>query len=127
MPRWDFNLTVVNEMDRDLKLITESISWGDFASHKYTIAKGESTKYTLYSPGGAAYGYQFNLVFQDVLPKEGDKHYGTLTVDVDVPLTKDNKSSIQTTGLLETSGWDGKLPAAGHDFSKTLSVSKKRI
>jgi hypothetical protein len=127
MAQWDFNLTVVNDTDRALKLTRRSIPWGKITCPQEVIGKGESVTYNLYSPNGAAHGYEFNLVFQDVLPGAEDKHYGTLTVDVDVPLSKSNRSSIQTTGLFETSGWNGDLPASGHDFSRTLSVSKKRI
>ncbi|MDR1013648.1 MAG: hypothetical protein LBL86_01525 [Coriobacteriales bacterium] len=126
MPRWDFNLTVTNETDRSLELISKSVAWGDISSPQASIAKGKNATYNIYVPGGIAHGYEFTLVFQDAAP-EGGEHYGTLTVYVDVPLTKDNHSSIQATGLLETSGWDGSLPKSGHDFAKTLVVSKKRI
>jgi hypothetical protein len=109
-----------------LELVRRSIPWGKITCPQVRIGKGGNATYNLYSPVGAAYRYEFNLVFQDVAPT-GSAHYGTLTVDVDIPLSKSNHSSIKTTGLLETSGWDRNLPASGHDFSRTLTVSKKRI
>jgi hypothetical protein len=126
MPRWDFNLTVVNETDRSLELISRFIPWGDITCPQTLIGKGKSATYNIYVLGGIAHGYEFTLDFQDVAP-EGGEHYGTLTVYVDVPLSKSNHSNTQTTGLLETSGWNGSLPKSGHDFARTLTVSKKRI
>jgi hypothetical protein len=70
MPQWDFNLTVFNETDRDLEMIEKSIPWGKITYPQVRIEKGGNATYNLYSPAGAAYGYEFKLVFQDVAPRE---------------------------------------------------------
>jgi hypothetical protein len=123
MPRWDFNLTVVNETDRSLELISQSVPWGNITRPQTLIEKGKGATYNIYVPGGKAHGYEFTLKFQDVTP-EGAEPYGELTVYVDVPLSKRNSSSIEVPDGLETCGWDGSLPGSGHDFSRTLTVRR---
>jgi hypothetical protein len=131
MPRWDFSLTVVNETDRDLRVISKSQPWGKEETAPALVKAGSTANYKFYQAGGVAAGYEFTLVFQDVLPSNQDAssegHYGTVTIKVDVPLSKDNHASVESTGILETSDWDGRLPLSGHDFAKTLVIAKKAL
>lgn len=122
MGRWDFDLTIVNNTDRALKLIDKTVPWGTTGKAPEKIAVNESAKYNIYSPSGAAHGYEFTMAFRDEVP-DGEKSYGTVNIYVDVPLSKDNHSKITTTGIVNISGWDGKLPERGHNFARTLEIS----
>ncbi len=127
MPRWDFNLIVSNETDRELKLVEYDIPWGKKGQIPNTVKANTVEKFNIYQAAGVAAGYEFNLAFQDVCVQAGQTHYGTVSIHVDVPLSKSNSASLSTTGILNASGWNGSLPKSGHDFSKTLIITKKNV
>lgn len=127
MAQWDFKLTIVNNTDREIRLVDKQVFWGKYrAPSSEDIPPSGSQTYHFYSPTGQANGYQFSMTLIDD-PPAGQSRYGTLTLEVDVPLSKDNKSSLSSTGILHFSGWDGTLPKRGHDFSRTIEISCPRL
>ncbi|WP_087064306.1 hypothetical protein [Intestinibacillus massiliensis] len=127
MPKWTYQLTVFNQLDRTLHLDNANIAWGgkDSGSDNFPddIEPGKTAKYFVHSPAGTATGIEFYLTFSDT-PPSGSTRYGTLRVSVDMPYWKHkNTSSCDTTGLLQATGFQ-KIPDGNHDFSTSVTISR---
>lgn len=125
MPKWTYYLTVVNELDRPLELISENLAWGrkerKEGNFPRIIAPGTNAEYRVYSPSGTSTGIEFYLTFRDKVPA-GEHSYGTVQVSVDMPYWKHaNTSSCHTTGTLGQNGFT-QVPHGAHDFSTSFVV-----
>lgn len=126
MQKWTYYLTVVNELDRPLELISENLAWGrkekDRDNFPRIINPGTSAEYRVFSPAGTSTGIEFYLSFRDKAPA-GEHSYGTVKVEVDMPYWKHrNTSSCRTTGTLTQNGFT-QVPNGVHDFSTSFVVS----
>lgn len=127
MPKWTYQLTVYNQLDRTLHLDNNNIAWGkkDGCTGNFPadIKAGETGKFFVYSSAGTSTGIEFYLTLSDTAPSGGTK-YGTMSVSVDIPYWKHaNTSSCETTGLLAATGFQ-KIPDGNHDFSTSVTVSR---
>lgn len=124
MPKWTYSITIVNNMDRPLELISSSIAWGKKAKAFPTeIAAGEHGEFSVYAKAGTSTGIEFYFTMGDKVEKKGDPHYGNFSFSVDMPYWKHaNKSSFDCTGILTQSGFK-KIPDGAHDFAITATVS----
>ncbi len=124
MPRWTYKITVVNNLDRALELVSSSIPWGkrekDFPQ---TINAGEVGVFSVYSPAGTPSGIEFYFSMRDKVNVKGEAHYGSFSFSLDMPYWKhENKSSFECTGILTQNGFQ-KIPDGNHDFSTTVAIS----
>lgn len=127
MPKWEYKITVVNRLDRDLKLISKKIAWGHEVTFPETITKGMIGDYEVHAPAGTMTGIEFYFTLQDVAPTATDAQYGLIEVKVDMPYwKKKNTSSCTATGILEAANFS-QVPDGAHDFSTTITVSKKQF
>lgn len=124
MPRWTYSLTIINNTDHALELVSSSVPWGykDKPFPK-TINAGESGDFCVYSPAGVAYGLEFYFSMRDKPQNPEDPFYGSFSFSVDMPYWKHaNKSSLDCTGMLTQSGFQ-KVPDGAHDFATTATIS----
>lgn len=124
MPKWTYSITIVNNTDRALELISSSVPWGICAkAFPKEIASGAYGEFSVYSPAGTPSGIEFYFTMRDKVEKVGDPHYGTFAFSVDIPYWKHaNKSSFDCTGIFSQTGFQ-KIPDGAHDFATTATVS----
>lgn len=122
--KWTYKLLIENTLDRDLILINKTCPYGKLKCADEEIpANGGRGTVEIISPAGAPYGLQISVTY-------GDKHnkdeisYGTFTVNIEVPLIEDNKSSCETTGIIMVDGFN-ELPKRGHDFQQSVTITSK--
>lgn len=123
MPKWTYSITIVNNTDRPLELISSSIPWGkkdgDFPEE---IAVGECGEFSVHAPAGTSTGIEMYFSMRDIVPQKGEASYGTVSFSLDMPYWKHkNTSKINCTGVLKLSGFQ-EIPDGAHDFSTTVQV-----
>lgn len=122
MPKWEYRLTVINNTDRDLELVSFSIPWGRKDNIPSSISAGGSGEFRAHAPAGTATGLEFYLTMRDKV-QGNQKSYGDFSVAVDIPYWKHaNKSSIECHGILTQTGFK-EIPNGAHDFATTTSIS----
>ena len=95
MPKWTYSITIVNNMDRPLELISSSIAWGKKAKAFPTeIAAGEHGEFSVYAKAGTSTGIEFYFTMGDKVEKKGDPHYGNFSFSVDMPYWKQDRKSV---------------------------------
>lgn len=121
MAKWTIAITVINTLDRTLKVTNCSSEWGKWGSRHDSIAPNSSAKFEIYSPSGMAYGPELFLTLSDV-PPAGEQPYGTVNVHVDIPYSKANKLEISTGGVLGVSGQKGLAAHGETNYISDLLV-----
>lgn len=122
MPKWEYRLTVINNTDRDLELVSFDIPWGRKDNIPQSISAGGTGEFKAHAPAGTATGLEFYFTMRDKAP-ENQSHYGDFSVAVDIPYWKHaNKGSIECHGILKQEGFE-KTPDGAHDFATTTTIS----
>ncbi|MCI8404679.1 MAG: hypothetical protein HFE49_07225 [Clostridia bacterium] len=124
MPSWTYSITIINNTDRTLELVSSSVPWGnkekDFPK---TINAGATGEFSVYSPAGAPWGLEFYFTMRDKPNSSEECNYGSFSFSVDMPYWKyENRSSLTCTGILTQSGFQ-KIPDGSHDFATTATIS----
>ena len=124
MPKWTYSITIVNNMDRALELVSSSVPWGKCGKgFPKEIAAGDTGEFNVYSSAGKSSGIEFYFSMRDKVEKAGKPHYGGFSFSVDIPYWKHaNKSSFNCTGIVTQTGFE-KIPNGAHDFATTATVS----
>ena len=124
MPTWTYNITIMNDTDHKLKLVSSSIPWGKkSAEFPKIINPGESGDFSVYSPAGVPTGIEFYFTMKDIPNKPGEPNYGSFSFSLDMPFWKhENKSSLDCTGMLIQDGFK-KIPDGAHDFATAATIS----
>ena len=124
MPTWTYNITIMNNTDHKLKLVSSSIPWGKkSAEFPKIINPGESGDFSVYSPAGVPTGIEFYFTMRDVPNKPEEPSYGSFSFSLDMPFWKhENKSSLDCTGMLIQDGFK-KIPDGAHDFATAATIS----
>lgn len=122
MPKWEYSLTVINNTDRELDLVSFNIPWGHKDNIPQSIAAGETGEFKAHAPAGTMTGLEFYFVMRDKAP-DNQPHYGDFKVSVDIPYWKKaNKSSIECHGILTQTGFE-KIPDGAHDYAASTTIS----
>lgn len=127
---WTFYLNVTNATDRDLVVKGSHLNWGywyrDDVDNRgpAIIPKGQSIQaFGIRAARGTATGYEGSCTWGDDAPL-GEKSYGTVSLYIDVPYSKSNKSRCTGSGGLFVHGWEG-LPGSGHNFVRSITIATK--
>lgn len=122
MPSWTYTISIVNNSDRALELVSSSIPWGktvkDFPKK---IEPKKSGEFSVYSPAAEPTGIEFYFSLRDVVP-EGKDPYGIINFSLDMPYWKhSNSSALTCTGAFKQEGFV-KIPDGAHDFATCATV-----
>lgn len=127
MAKWTYMITIANRLDRDLEVISKSVPWGQIKSFPDTISKEKTGCFEVDSGAGTMTGIEFYVTLQDKLPDNTCTHYGLLEIKVDIPYWKSkNTTSCVGTGLIYVDNFSS-IPNGAHDYSTTVTISKKTI
>lgn len=121
---WTFRLNITNGTDRELTVSDPLLQWGwwytnnTYDTKPVSIAPGK----TVYALGvcasnGTWTGYECSCTWLD---KSGDS-YGAITINIDVPFSANNDSSLDTSGVYKFDGWSD-LPKRGHNFTRSVTI-----
>lgn len=124
MPKWTYKISIDNQLDRALELVTSSVPWGKCErAFPKIINPGEIGEFSVYSPAGVPSGIEFYFTMRDKVNVKGEPSYGSFSFSVDVPYWKHkNKSSFKCTGILTQTGFQ-EIPDGNHDFSTAVTIS----
>lgn len=124
MAKWTYLLTIINDTDRTLELVSSSIPWGKCdGKFPETIPAGGHGDFKVYSPAGKPTGLEFYFTMRDKPNTEQESRYGSFSVSVDVPYWQhNNKSSFTCNGILTQSGFK-EIPNGAHDFATTATIT----
>lgn len=124
MPKWTYKISINNQLDRPLELVTSSVPWGKCEkAFPKIINPGAIGEFSVYSPAGVPSGIEFYFTMRDKVNVKGEPSYGSFSFSVDVPYWKHaNKSSFECTGILTQTGFQ-KIPDGNHDFSTAVTIS----
>lgn len=124
MPKWTYKISINNQLDRALELVTSSVPWGKCEKEfPKIINAGEVGEFSVYSPAGVPSGIEFYFTMRDKVNGHGEPSYGSFSFSVDVPYWKhENKSRLECTGILTQAGFQ-KIPDGNHDFSTMATIS----
>lgn len=124
---WEYNLNIINKTDRDIEVMSSELISGYWMTNDIEDKKpvkikahSESEALTIKAHFGPN-GYEFKCTWKDTTTT-GQKSYGTISLEINVPYTVDNYSKCTTSGAFIVSGWS-ELPASGHNFIQTMVVS----
>lgn len=123
MPKWTYQLTIINHLDRALELVSSSIPWGRKQSaFPGTIEAGGNGVFSVYAPAGTMTGIEFYFTMSDKCP-QGEPSYGSFSVSVDMPYWKHaNTGKITCTDLITQKGFED-VPDGAHDYATTATIS----
>lgn len=123
MPSWTYSITIVNNTDRELELVSSSIPWGEKENEfPKKIEKGQTGTFKVISPAARPYGIEFYFSLKDVVTA-GQKPYGLINFYLDMPYWKhNNTNSLECKGSFKEVGFT-PVPNGAHDFSTTTSIS----
>ncbi len=124
MPKWKYKISINNQLDRELELVTASVPWGKCEkAFPKIINTGEVGEFSVYSPAGVPSGIEFYFTMRDKVSKKGEPAYGSFSFSVDIPYWKHkNTSSFKCTGVLTKTGFQ-EIPDGNHDFSTVVTIS----
>ena len=72
MPKWTYSITIVNNMDRALELVSSSVPWGKCGKgFPKEIAAGDTGEFNVYSSAGKSSGIEFYFSMRDKVEKAG--------------------------------------------------------
>ena len=124
---WSLRLNITNGTDRPLTVSGPELRWGWW----YTNNK-DNTEPVSIPPGKTVYalgirassgtwtGYECACSWIDATTDK--ESYGAISVEIDVPFTADNASSIHVSGVYQQSGWTD-LPKRGHNFTRNMTIT----
>ena len=121
---WKFKLFVNNTTGKTLKVSSCNLNWGYWDLNDkenrapIAIEPGSREVLGIKAARGTWTGYQCSCVWSDD-SKEGN--IGSLALIIDVPFSKKNKSSLESSGLLKIDNWI-PLPESGHAFVRTIDL-----
>lgn len=123
MPKWTCSVTIVNETDGTLELISSELPWGKKDGiFPERIGPGESGKFSVYTPNAISSGIEMSFTMRDVAPGSDRSSYGMITFSVDIPYWKhENSSSFKCTGSLRAEGFVPVSDGA-HNYSTTVQI-----
>ena len=106
-------MTISNQTGETLVAHNEERNWGIW----YLGGKAGETKevFGIRASKGTATGYQGQCTWIGAS--------GSLTLSIEVPYSKDNKSSLKVSGMYNVDGWN-ELPPRGHHFDHLLTITK---
>ena len=125
---WKFFLTITNNTDRNLEVVSSSAEWGHW--YRNGIDNTEPCSInpgaTLQAVGvrastGTWTGYECHVQWKDVAPS-GQPNYGNISLTVDVPFVGMNQSDLAIAGMLWGSGWT-PIGTSGSDFVRSVAVN----
>lgn len=124
MPKWTYSITIINNTDRELELVSSSVPWGyKEKAFPRTIGVHEKGEFKVYSPAGAPYGLEFYFSLRDKPKTSEEGMYGSISFSVDMPYWQhENHSDLICTGMLKQDGFQ-KVPDGNHDFATTATIS----
>ncbi len=130
---WIFTFIINNHTPYRLSVLTSHIAWGTWylanSDGRGPIAiepNKNGPALAIRAASGTATGYECACTWQFASPPgmaEDSVPQGTFSLVIDVPYTKDNKSSIRTSGFLRAGNWEN-LPPRGHHFTRTVDISE---
>lgn len=122
---WKCSFVIRNALDRPLKLTDSKISYGDVTERFTSILPGETKKFTVESGSFKPYGVEYYITLADEAGS-GETPYGTIKLGADIPTAKStNKGTLEVSGNLQCTGWTGSIGKSLHDFTGSVTVSKK--
>lgn len=115
-------MTISNQTGETLVAHNEERNWGIWylggkdKSAPVSINAGETKEvFGILASKGTATGYQGQCTWIGAS--------GSLTLSIEVPYSKDNKSSLKVSGMYNVDGWN-ELPPRGHHFDHLLTITK---
>ena len=119
---WTYHMVIYNFTDETLNVDNFEKSWGIWYlnghddSKPISIGPNECKEvFGIRASKGTATGYQGCCTWVG--------KSGSIYISIEVPYSKDNKSSFKTTGMYDVEGWHD-LPKRGHHFDHTLVIEK---
>lgn len=123
MPGWTYSISIVNNTDRTLELISSSIPWGKKAKEfPDKIEPRRSGEFSVYSPAEKPTGIEFYFSLMDVIPNENDTPYGLINFSLNMPYWRPgNSNALNCTGAFKQEGFV-KLPNGAHNFAASAAI-----
>jgi hypothetical protein len=108
---WTYHMTISNQTGETLVAQNEERNWGIWylggkdKSGPVSIGAGETKEvFGIRASKGTATGYQGQCTWIGAS--------GSLTLSIEVPYSKDNKSSLKVSGMYNVDGWSELPPRA---------------
>lgn len=122
---WKCSFIIRNALDRTLTLTDSKISYGSKSESFSEIRPGETKKFTVKSGPWDPWGIEYYLTLEDKAGY-GEIPYGSIKLGANIPTgSSSNKGTLEVSGNLQCSGWDGNIGKGLHDFTGSITVSKK--
>lgn len=123
MPDWTYSISIVNNSDRTLELVSSSISFGKKSKEfPEKIEPGQSGVFSVYSPAEKPTGIEFYFSLRDVVPNKNDTPYGLINFSLNMPYWRPGVSNaLSCTGLFKQDGFV-KIPDGTHNFATCATV-----
>lgn len=123
MPSWTYSISIVNNTDRTLELVSSNIPWGkktqDFPQKIESKKTGE---FSVYSPAANPTGIEFYFSLRDIVTNNDDTPYGLINFSLDMPYWKHgNSSALKCTGAFKQEGFE-EIPDGAHDFATSATI-----
>lgn len=123
MPDWTYSISIVNNSDRTLELVSSSVPWGiKTKEFPEKIEPGQSGEFSVYSPAEKPTGIEFYFSLKDVVPNENDTPYGIVNFSLNMPYWRPgNSNALACTGAFKQDGFV-QVPCASHNFATCATV-----
>ncbi len=123
MPGWTYSISIVNNTDRTLELISSSIPWGKKAKEfPEKIEPRRSGEFSVYSPAEKPTGIEFYFSLMDVVPDGNDTPYGLINFSLNMPYWRPgNSNALNCTGTFKQNGFV-KVPEGAHNFAACVTI-----
>ncbi len=123
MPDWTYSISIVNNTDRTLALISSSIPWGkktkEFPEKIEPRCSGE---FSVYYPAEKPTGIEFYFSLMDIVPDENDTPYGLINFSLNMPYWRPgNSNALNCTGAFKQNGFV-KIPGGAHNFAACATI-----
>lgn len=119
---WTYHMVLTNATGEMLTTSGIEKPWGIWYLNSHddckpvSIKSGETKEvFGIRASKGTATGYQGQCQWIG--------SSGSMILSIDVPYSKDNKSSLSISGLYRVDGWE-ELPRRGHHFNHALTIYK---
>lgn len=123
MPDWTYSITIVNNTDRTLELISSSIPWGKKAKEfPDKIEPRQRGQFSVYSPAEKPTGIEFYFSLMDVVPDGNDTPYGLINFSLNMPYWRPgNSNALNCTGAFKQDGFV-KIPNDAHNYAACATI-----